>query len=482
MKQIPKGYKHTALGILPQDWEVVRLGEVMDFLKTYQNPRSDLNDYDDIHYVHYGEIHTKYQHFIDFNRAVLPKINQKNLKMPLSLLQNGDVIVVDASEDIIDIAKSVEIQNLDSVIAESLRGSATNEAIHKRKIQAVAGLHTFLLRDRGQYFANNYKGYILYNQDVRRNIQRLATGISVFAISKTNLSNILIPLPPIKEQEKIAQILNTWDSYIDNLEKLIEAKQRHKKGLMQRLLTPPQEDLTGGLPRSLTTFRNDGLALPLGGKHNEAIQNLDSKTLDCHDLQSKSRNDIQALRFKEFSGTWQEVKLGEVFSEYTFFNLKSYPQYTIGKNGIKPFFDTRHTIEKHKTFALFDLIIGIGIDEVNVNIGVNFGSCSPIYNTYKIITELLNPYFAYYYIKIGLRRIQNKITKKSTRREFEFDKKEFLKHSIFIPTLQEQEKIARVLSLCDEEMQTLKKMLEYRKKQKRGLMQNLLSGKVRVKV
>lgn len=144
-----KGYKHTPLGILPQDWEVVRLGEVMDFLKTYQNPRSDLNDYDDIHYVHYGEIHTKYQHFIDFNRAVLPKINQKNLKMPLSLLQNGDVIVVDASEDIIDIAKSVEIQNLDSVIAESLRGSATNEAIHKRKIQAVAGLHTFLLRDRG---------------------------------------------------------------------------------------------------------------------------------------------------------------------------------------------------------------------------------------------------------------------------------------------------------------------------------------------
>ena len=46
---------------------------------------------------------------------------------------------------------------------------------------------------------------------------------------------------PIKEQEKIARVLNTWDSYIDNLEKLIEAKQRYKKGLMQRLLIPPQE-------------------------------------------------------------------------------------------------------------------------------------------------------------------------------------------------------------------------------------------------
>lgn len=68
------------------------------------------------------------------------------------------------------------------------------------------------------------------------------------------------------------------------------------------------------------------------------------------------------------------------------------------------------------------------------------------------------------------------------RREFEFDKKEFLKHSILIPTPQEQEKIAEILSLCDEEIQSLKKMLESIKKQKRGLMQNLLNGKVRVKV
>lgn len=448
MKQIPKGYKHTALGILPQDWEVVRLGEVMDFLKTYQNPRSDLNDYDDIHYVHYGEIHTKYQHFIDFNRAVLPKINQKNLKMPLSLLQNGDVIVVDASEDIIDIAKSVEIQNLDSVIAESLRGSATNEAIHKRKIQAVAGLHTFLLRDRGQYFANNYKGYILYNQDVRRNIQRLATGISVFAISKTNLSNILIPLPPIKEQEKIAQILNTWDSYIDNLEKLIEAKQRYKKGLMQRLLTPPQEDLTGGLPRSLTT----------------------------------SRNNIQALRFKEFSGTWQEVKLGEVFkiTRGSVLPLSKispcqnetfcYPVYSsqTKHNGLMGYYD-KYMFENAITWTTD------GVNAGNVKFRKGKFYCTNVCGVLLsdrgyangCVAEILNLVTKKYVSYTGNPKLMNNVVSEI---------------KIQMPTtLQEQEKIARVLSLCDEEIQTLKKMLESRKKQKRGLMQNLLSGKVRVK-
>lgn len=441
MKQIPKGYKHTALGILPQDWEVVRLGEVMDFLKTYQNPRSDLNDYDDIHYVHYGEIHTKYQHFIDFNRAVLPKINQKNLKMPLSLLQNGDVIVVDASEDIIDIAKSVEIQNLDSVIAESLRGSATNEAIHKRKIQAVAGLHTFLLRDRGQYFANNYKGYILYNQDVRRNIQRLATGISVFAISKTNLSNILIPLPPIKEQEKIAQILNTWDSYIDNLEKLIEAKQRYKKGLMQRLLIPPQEDLTSGLPRSLTT----------------------------------SRNDIQALRFKEFSGTWQEVKLGDIAKIY---QSKTIQQsdfcddgfLVYGANGVIG----KYHLYNHELEQVIIACRGNSCGAVNFTkpkswitgnaMVINFDNFSNIVKKFMYFL-FMNTDFSYLISGSGQPQITSQIKN----------------HIVNLPTLQEQEKIARVLSLCDEEIQTLKKMLESRKKQKRGLMQNLLNGKVRVK-
>ncbi len=55
---------------------------------------------------------------------------------------------------------------------------------------------------------NEYKGYILYNQDVKRKIKRIATGISVLGISKKEFSKILIPLPPLKEQEKIAKILS----------------------------------------------------------------------------------------------------------------------------------------------------------------------------------------------------------------------------------------------------------------------------------
>ena len=95
--------------------------------------------------------------------------------------------------------------------------------------------------------------------------------------------------------------------------------------------------------------------------------------------------------------------------------------------------------------------------------------------------ENLNPYFARFYFRSReFRKNIIKLSQGSTR--FNISKTELLKIKIYFPRLQEQEKIAGVLSLCDEEIQTLKKMLESRKKQKRDLMQNLLNGKVRVKV
>ena len=114
-QSIKQGYKQTSLGILPQEWEVARLGDICEFIKTYQNARSDLNENDEISYIHYGEIHTKYKHFIDFAKAKLPKINAKKLVkefQEIAFCQSGDLVVVDASEDYTAVAKSVEIQNL----------------------------------------------------------------------------------------------------------------------------------------------------------------------------------------------------------------------------------------------------------------------------------------------------------------------------------------------------------------------------------
>lgn len=202
---------------LPSGWRVVRLGDVFDFLKSYTNSRESLNDYDEISYIHYGEIHKKYKFYLDFRVASLPKIHQNKLGDKPEFIKNGDLVIADASEDYIDIAKSVEIKNLE----------------HK----AVAGLHTFLLRDKGDYFADGYKGYILYEPLVAKELKKKATGISVLGISKSNLLNLKIKLPPLDEQEKIAEILSTWDEAINLTINLIENKKQFKKALMQNLLT-----------------------------------------------------------------------------------------------------------------------------------------------------------------------------------------------------------------------------------------------------
>ena len=69
-KEIKQGYKQTKVGIIPEDWEVVKVGEKFNFLKTYSNSREDLNNIDEISYIHYGEIHTKHKFYIDFGFSI----------------------------------------------------------------------------------------------------------------------------------------------------------------------------------------------------------------------------------------------------------------------------------------------------------------------------------------------------------------------------------------------------------------------------
>ncbi len=200
------------------EWEEVRLGDKFDFIKTYSNSRSHLSDVGDMEYMHYGDIHTKYKFHIDLSKVILPKISESNIKGTIEYVKNGDLIIADASEDYADIGKSVEVVNLQD-----------------KKV--ISGLHTFLLRDNDNNFSNGYKGLMLYNQKVAKEIKKIATGISVLGISKTNLSKLYISLPPKQEQQKIAEVLTLADKDIELLKNELEALKEQKHGLMQKLLS-----------------------------------------------------------------------------------------------------------------------------------------------------------------------------------------------------------------------------------------------------
>jgi len=200
-----------------EGWVVKTYGDVFDFLTTATYSRADLTAIHEIGYVHYGDIHTKWNSFLDFEKFKLPTISKFQLKN-YPLLKEGDIVMADASEDYAGVGESVEVKNLG----------------HKK---AIAGLHTFLLRDKKGVFVDGFRGYIHKNKIVKNQIETLASGLKVYGISKYNLKTVSIPIPSPTEQARIATILSDMDTEISILEKKLEKAKRVKQGMMQQLLT-----------------------------------------------------------------------------------------------------------------------------------------------------------------------------------------------------------------------------------------------------
>ena len=215
--EMKKGYKQTELGIIPEDWDVISYGEAFDFLSTASYSRADLSENDEAFYVHYGDIHTTWNFFLDFKKHNPPTIEKIKVKN-YSFIKDGDLIMADASEDYDGIGKSVEVKNI-----------TTNKAI--------SGLHTFLLRGKEGIFVDGFKGYIHSNRFVKTSMDRLATGLKVYGVSKTNLKTIQIPRPTLPEQTAIATILSDMDTEIESLEQKRDKYTMIKQGMMQQLLT-----------------------------------------------------------------------------------------------------------------------------------------------------------------------------------------------------------------------------------------------------
>ncbi|NWJ56969.1 restriction endonuclease subunit S [Marine Group I thaumarchaeote] len=223
MKKAKPGYKLVKWLFrkeieIPEDWVVKKIDELFELLLTGTNSRSDLDKKSDIHYIHYGDIHTKWNKFIlDCSFQEIPMIRKDKVEK-LPLLKEGDLIVADVSEDYDGSGASILIKN-----------------IKNKKI--VSGLHTFALRNNDETISLNFRRYITSMRFVKTQIISFITGVSVYGLSKNNFKKIRICLPPLKQQQKIASILSNVDDLISFYDNSIESTQKLKKGLMQTLLT-----------------------------------------------------------------------------------------------------------------------------------------------------------------------------------------------------------------------------------------------------
>jgi type I restriction enzyme, S subunit len=260
-------------------------------------------------------------------------------------------------------------------------------------------------------------------------------------LSAKTVKNLVIAYPNKAEQQAIVEIFSTWDEAISKTEKLIKAKKRYKKGLMQRLLT---------------------------GK----------------------------VRFPEYEGEdWVEVKLKKFFKPFSDKNKdnEDLPILSCSKvHGItlqSNIFDKRvasKDIKRYKVVERDDLIY----DPMllwDASIGflkeVDRGVISPAYNTFKFKENSgYRPFFEYLFDTHYMRYNYKAISQGTNRRRRKAPAEAFLKIDIRVPnSVEEQKKIATVLGTLSNEIKLLKEEVALYQKQKKGLMQQLLTGKVRVK-
>lgn len=204
------------------EWKYNRLGNVYNFITTNSFSRDDLNYVSgNIKNIHYGDIHTKFSTLFDIAKENVPFINENiplNKFKQENYCKEGDIIFADASEDLKDVGKSIEIVNLN------------NDKL-------LSGLHTLQARQISPKLAIGFGGFLFLNDRIRKQIQREAQGAKVLGISATRLSNINIFYPKNQyEQQKIAACLSSLDEVITAESQKLDVLKDHKKGILQNLL------------------------------------------------------------------------------------------------------------------------------------------------------------------------------------------------------------------------------------------------------
>ena len=271
--------------------------------------------------------------------------------------------------------------------------------------------------------------YFLFNYE---NIRNLSNDGGQKNLSAEIIKKIPLDLPPIEEQKKIAAALSVWDSAIEKMEKLIEAKESQKKSLITKLIV----------------FSDD--------KNISELTKI--KLSDIFDeVCEKNRPDEDVLTIIQGVGTVLRTDSGREI----IYDKNSLSNYKYVKKG--------------------DFIIHLRSFESGLEVANQDGIVSPAYIILrpKIKVSTVYLYSLFHTNEFINRTIAPAVEGARDGRSVKYD---VLKNqTITLPNLSEQQSVARLLLKADEELSLLKQQLENYKKQKQGLMQKLLTGQWRVK-
>ena len=200
------------------EWEICKVSELLDFYSTNSLSWEQL-EYGEkaMMNLHYGLIHVGLPTMVDLRRDKLPNVKEGNMPKNFELCKEGDVAFADASEDTNEVAKVIELFNLD------------NKDI-------VCGLHTIHGRDNKNKTIVGFKGYAFSSSAFHNQIRRIAQGTKIYSISTKNFSECYVGIPSKAEQTKIATLLRLIDERIATQNKIIEKLQSLIKGIAQHCI------------------------------------------------------------------------------------------------------------------------------------------------------------------------------------------------------------------------------------------------------
>lgn len=388
-QNIPQGYKNSSLGVIPQEWEVKRLGDLVEIRSGESPSLFNLASSGKYPYVKVEDMNNceKYQtHSREYSD------NEK------SIIVKGSVIFPKRGA---------------AILNNKVRIAGTN-------IQMDSNMMAITPDE------NKVLGEYLYFRVVCEQLFKIADTSTIPQINNKHIIPYKLPVPSLEEQRRIAEVLGCWDEAIERQGRMVELLTTRKRALMQRLLTPQPH--------------------------------------------------------------WQKIKAGNIFKNTSIKGceneelLSSTQEYGIIPRNM---LETRVTMPSGeiKSFKLVEkgnFVISLRSFQGGIEYSNYKGIVSPAYTVLTPEIQIDDVFYKYYFKSIEfISRLAVAVIGIRDGKQISYDDFCFIR--IPNPPLTEQKSIAEKLSTADEEIGLARRHLDLLRTQKRALMQQLLTGKKRLK-
>ncbi|EHK2389040.1 restriction endonuclease subunit S [Clostridium perfringens] len=418
-KEVREGYKMTDLGEIPNKWSVKKLKDVgYSVIGLTYSPDDLVGKEDGILVLRSSNIKNSRISYDD-NKYVNKIIAEKQI------VKKDDILICSRNG-------SKELIGKCAIIDEKAEGSS------------FGAFMTVFRSDYNKYLFHVFNSY-LFKRQIYNNI-----GATINQITTDNLNNFKVIIPTNDEQEKISLILSTIDAQIDNTEKLIQKNQELKKGLMQQLLTKGIEN---------TEFKKTEIGCIPDKWQIKKLRDLaDIK----RGASPRPINDKKWFSNEKNIG-W--IRISDVTNTKKYLNATE--QY-LSEEGKK----------KSRLVKKNDLIMSI-CATIGKPIILNMDAC--IHDGFVLFDNMLNDNVDTEYLFYWLQKKEEEFKGMGqTGTQLNLNTTIVGNTIIALPSLVEQKKIAKILSELDGKLEQYQNKKEKLEELKKGLMQKLLLGTLRV--